>query len=139
MDRTKYNLILAFSFNGVGVPAAMTGLVHPIWAMAAMVASVSTVLLSSFGGRLIKKTSTTATRKKKRKIEDRVEKITLKVPTIHCENCIASIIQSISEIEGVESVEGDAENKLIVITHRGSAKIRDLVKQEITKEGHVVA
>jgi hypothetical protein len=50
-----------------------------------------------------------------------------------------SIIQSVSEIEGIESVEGDAENKLIAIMHERSAKIRDLVKQEITKEGHVVA
>ena len=63
----------------------------------------------------------------------------LTVATIHCENCIVSIIQSISEIEGVESVEADAENKLIVIMHKRNAKIRDLVKQEITKEGHVVA
>ena len=63
----------------------------------------------------------------------------LTVATIHCENCIASIIKSVSEIEGIESVEGNAENKLIVIMHKRSAKIRDLVKQEITKEGHVVA
>lgn len=63
----------------------------------------------------------------------------LTVATIHCENCIVSIIQSVSEIEGIESVEGDAENKLIAIMHERSAKIRDLVKQEITKEGHVVA
>ncbi|HEX6195975.1 MAG TPA: heavy metal translocating P-type ATPase [Jiangellaceae bacterium] len=48
--KTKQNLTLAFAFNGVGVPAAATGLVHPIWAMAAMVASVTTVLLNSFAG-----------------------------------------------------------------------------------------
>ncbi len=51
--KTVQNLILAFSFNGVGVPAAATGLVHPVWAMVAMVASVSAVLLNSFGGRLL--------------------------------------------------------------------------------------
>jgi heavy metal translocating P-type ATPase len=49
--KTLQNLALAFSFNGIGVPAATTGLLHPIWAMAAMLASVSTVLLNSFGGR----------------------------------------------------------------------------------------
>ncbi|MBI3959403.1 MAG: hypothetical protein HY328_11410, partial [Chloroflexi bacterium] len=43
----------AFAFNGVGVPLAASGLIHPVWAMIAMVASVSTVLLNSFGGRLI--------------------------------------------------------------------------------------
>ena len=46
--KTKQNLILAFSFNGVGVPLAVTGLLHPAWAMVAMILSVSTVLFNSF-------------------------------------------------------------------------------------------
>jgi heavy metal translocating P-type ATPase len=52
--KTKQNLVLAFSFNGVGVPVAATGLLHPVWAMGAMVASVSGVLTNSFGGRLLR-------------------------------------------------------------------------------------
>ncbi len=51
--KTVQNLVLAFSFNGIGVPLATTGLVHPVWAMVAMAASVSAVLLNSFGGRLL--------------------------------------------------------------------------------------
>jgi cation transport ATPase len=51
--KTVENLVLAFSFNGVGVPLAVTGLVHPVWAMIAMAASVTTVLANSFGGRLL--------------------------------------------------------------------------------------
>jgi Cu+-exporting ATPase len=51
--KTVANLALAFSFNGVGVPLAVTGLVHPVWAMIAMVASVSAVLTNSFAGRLL--------------------------------------------------------------------------------------
>lgn len=51
--KTVQNLVLAFSFNGIGVPLAATGLVHPVWAMVAMVASVSTVLANSFGGRVL--------------------------------------------------------------------------------------
>ncbi|GAA5101661.1 cation-translocating P-type ATPase [Haloechinothrix salitolerans] len=47
--RTKQNLALAFTFNGIGVPLATTGLVHPAWAMLAMAASVTIVLLNSFG------------------------------------------------------------------------------------------
>ncbi len=53
--KTQQNLILAFAFNGVGVPLAALGLLPPIWAMVAMIASVSTVLLNSFGGRLIER------------------------------------------------------------------------------------
>lgn len=51
--KTVQNLILAFAFNGIGVPAATTGLVHPVWAMIAMIASVSAVLTNSFAGRLL--------------------------------------------------------------------------------------
>lgn len=52
-SKTKQNLAIAFSFNGIGVPMAATGLVHPIFAMVAMVLSISAVLLNSFGGKLI--------------------------------------------------------------------------------------
>jgi len=51
--KTVQNLCLAFAFNGVGVPLAVTGLVHPVWAMIAMAASVTTVLTNSFAGRLL--------------------------------------------------------------------------------------
>lgn len=51
--KTRQNLIAAFSFNGIGVATATTGLVHPIWAMIAMVLSVTAVLANSFGGQLL--------------------------------------------------------------------------------------
>jgi Cu+-exporting ATPase len=51
--KTVQNLSLALAFNGIGVPFAVTGLVHPIWAMVAMAASVTTVLTNSFGGKLL--------------------------------------------------------------------------------------
>ena len=49
---TVQNVVLAFVFNGVGVPLAATGILAPAWAMVAMVASVSAVLANSFGGQL---------------------------------------------------------------------------------------
>ncbi len=51
--KTKQNLALAFSFNGIGVTAAVTGLVSPVWAMIAMISSVTAVLANSFGGQLL--------------------------------------------------------------------------------------
>ena len=51
--KTRQNLAAAFSFNGVGVAAATTGLVHPVFAMIAMVLSVSAVLANSFAGQLL--------------------------------------------------------------------------------------
>jgi P-type Cu+ transporter len=45
------NVMLAFLFNGVGVPLAATGLIYPVWAMAAMAASVTTIFFNSLWGR----------------------------------------------------------------------------------------
>ncbi|WP_116040421.1 heavy metal translocating P-type ATPase [Amycolatopsis palatopharyngis] len=49
--RTRTNVVLAFTFNGIGVPLATTGLVHPVWAMIAMAASVTTIFVNSVGTR----------------------------------------------------------------------------------------
>lgn len=45
------NVSLAFVFNGLGIPAAATGLVYPIWGMVAMAASVTTIFINSLWGR----------------------------------------------------------------------------------------
>jgi Cu+-exporting ATPase len=49
--RTKYNVILAFLFNGIGVPLAATGLIYPIWAMVVMFVSVTAVFANSMRGK----------------------------------------------------------------------------------------
>ncbi len=49
--RTQQNVLLAFLFNGIGVPFAATGLVDPIWAMVAMALSVTLVFANSMRGR----------------------------------------------------------------------------------------
>lgn len=93
--KTVQNLTLAFSFNGIGVPLAVTGLLHPIWAMVAMVASVSTVLLNAFGGRMFpaagSKAGGLAQAAVARPEEARMEKVIFNVPTIHCEGCAGNI------------------------------------------------
>jgi P-type E1-E2 ATPase len=50
---TTTNVTLALGFNGIGVLAAVTGVVPPVWAMLAMAVSVSVVLANSFAGRLL--------------------------------------------------------------------------------------
>jgi heavy metal translocating P-type ATPase len=48
--KTKQNVVLAFLFNGIGLPAAATGLVYPVWAMIAMAISVTSIFLNSLWG-----------------------------------------------------------------------------------------
>jgi Cu+-exporting ATPase len=45
------NVTLAFAFNGIGIPLAATGLVYPVWAMAAMATSVTAIFINSLAGR----------------------------------------------------------------------------------------
>jgi Cu+-exporting ATPase len=45
------NVTLAILFNGVGVPLAAVGLIHPIWAMTAMAVSVTAIFFNSLRGK----------------------------------------------------------------------------------------
>jgi P-type Cu+ transporter len=45
------NVALAFCFNGIGIPLAATGLIYPVWAMAAMAGSVTAIFFNSLWGR----------------------------------------------------------------------------------------
>ncbi len=90
--KTLQNLAIAFSFNGIGVPLATTGMVHPYWAMFAMLASVSGVLLNSFAGRLLPGRAG--------------RKVTLLVSGMHCEACVTAIEQALRKA-GVREVSVD--------------------------------
>jgi heavy metal translocating P-type ATPase len=105
--KTVQNLLLAFSFNGIGVPAATTGLVHPVWAMLAMAASVSAVLLNSFGSRLLPALRAKPERRKRR--------LTLQVPNIHCEGCVTTIRQALERKFGAVEIEADLDQRLVEI------------------------
>ncbi|MFQ5821135.1 MAG: heavy metal translocating P-type ATPase [Candidatus Heimdallarchaeota archaeon] len=106
--KTVQNLLLAFSFNGIGVPAATTGLVHPVWAMVAMIASVSTVLLNSFGGRLLPTAKTSPKEGRKR--------ITLNVPNLHCEGCVNTLKTKLKKKFGVVEVDAELETRVVTVT-----------------------
>jgi Cu+-exporting ATPase len=50
-NKMLQNIILAFCFNGIGIPIAATGLVYPVWAMAAMAGSVTAIFFNSLWGK----------------------------------------------------------------------------------------
>lgn len=45
------NVVLAFAFNGIGIPLAATGLIQPVWAMVAMAVSVTAIFINSLSGQ----------------------------------------------------------------------------------------
>lgn len=50
-NRTRVNVAIAFTVNGIGVPLATTGLVYPVWAMITMALSVTGIFVNSIGAR----------------------------------------------------------------------------------------
>lgn len=132
--KTVQNLSLAFSFNGIGVPLAVTGLVHPVWAMIAMVASVSTVLLNSFAGKLLPK----PVQRKIPKPIGPVEELNFEVPSIHCEGCVQIIRDALSQFPEITNVEGEVKQKRIIVMVQKGLIPRDRISSEIARLGHTI-
>jgi heavy metal translocating P-type ATPase len=137
--KTVQNLSLAFAFNGIGVPAAATGLVHPVWAMIAMLASVSTVLLNSFGGRLLPKREEAAIARHEATAAPDEERavLVLTVPTIHCEGCVRSIKEALAHRDGVEDVDVELAEKRATVLYVPGLVSEAEIREEIERAGHV--
>lgn len=145
--KTKQNLSLAFGFNGIGVPLAVTGLVHPVWAMVAMVSSVSTVLANSFGGRLLRRTTRgRAVREREQRHEhpeperpagEREEVFRLHV-RMHCPGCAENIGRSLLTIEGVRSVVADHERGVVEVAYLEGRVTEGEIRDHLRELGYEV-
>jgi copper chaperone CopZ len=91
---------------------------------------VTTVLLNSFWGRLVPKFKGQAAK---------LEQVTLKVPSIHCQGCVTTIRNELVKLPVVMAVDGDAESKEVVVTMRNGVGQRATIEEAITRVGHVVA
>ncbi len=142
--KTMQNLWLAFLFNGIGVPLATTGLVHPSWAMIAMALSVSLVLANSFGGRLLKARGGFGARQPtvpetSSAPPDRsaaVRAIVLTVPSIHCRGCVDTIEAYLGAEEGIEEVEADFASKTLRLRYRSDAMTPEQIKAALARIGY---
>jgi len=123
--KTVQNLVVAFSFNGIGVPLAATGLVHPVWAMIAMAASVTAVLANSFAGRLL-------TRSRVRQGDE----LSLHVANMHCAQCLDTIRKALAPLEGVEHVGGDPNRKLVTVTYHPAAIGPESIRRAVRARGY---
>jgi copper chaperone CopZ len=101
----------------------------PVWAMIAMAASVTTVLLNSFWGRLIPQV---------RRRAPKLEQVTLSVPSIHCQGCVSKIRDELVKLPVVVAVEGDPQSKQVVVTMRDGHGQLTAIEEAITRLGHVL-
>ena len=127
--KTVQNLVLAFSFNGIGVPLATTGLVYPVWAMIAMAASVTTVLVNSFAGRLVSR------RPKEQPVAPEEHRAVFNVPNMHCEHCVQSIEQALHGRDHDVAVDADLERHRLEVTWKDDALSAEGVREMLTELG----
>lgn len=122
--KTLQNLSLAFAFNGIGVPLAVTGLVNPAWAMVAMIASVTTVLTNSFAGRLLPK-----------RRQGQRKQVEFVIANMHCENCLRTIRNAVCRLPGVEEVTGDPVRQSVTVTYHEGNVTRGGIREAIVESG----
>jgi copper chaperone CopZ len=96
--------------------------------MVAMLASVTTVLTNSFGGRLLPKAR-----------RGRQAQLTLKIANMHCEHCLESIQHAARKLGGVEDVVGDPARQTVTVTYREGAVEPDGIREAIIERGFQVA
>ncbi|GMR13549.1 MAG: heavy metal translocating P-type ATPase [Gemmatimonadota bacterium] len=142
IGRTSYrttvqNLTLAFAFNGVGIPLAATGVVHPIWAMVAMVASVSTVLANSFWGKV----PVGAEDEEEALAVPLTEpdlpraKFLLQVPDMNCEGCARTVQTRLDGLEEVTQVSADPTTKEVRVDWEGEAEAGERLAEVLASAG----
>ncbi len=135
--KTVQNLTLAFAFNGVGIPLAATGLVHPVWAMVAMVASVSAVLANSFWGRFLGRAERAeeAPAPPPEEREVTPTELLLQVPDIHCEGCAHAIEDRLGGLEEVTGVAADPRTKEVRVHWAGGAEGGERIAEVLASGG----
>jgi copper chaperone len=55
-----------------------------------------------------------------------MEEHTFLIPSISCGHCVMTIKNELSELEGVKAVEGDPENKIIIVELEEPATLEDI-------------
>jgi len=133
--KTKQNITLAFAFNGIGVPAAATGLVHPVWAMIAMVSSVTAVLSNSFGGRLLR--YGVPRREGEREVPPRHAEF--RVEGIHCQGCVQNIERTLAGLPGVRDARAGIDEGDVRVEFAPDRVSLDELKQAVRELGFHVA
>jgi cation transport ATPase len=126
--KIRQNLLWAFLFNGIGIPVAATGILHPLMAMMAMVLSTSAIMINSLGSKIISR----------REIKGG-EKMLLSVPGIHCQGCVERIRDHLIAQKGIQKVEGDPAKKTISVVYEDHKIGKNRIKEVIAGLGYPLA
>ena len=136
------NVVLAFTFNGIGIPAAATGLVYPIWGMVAMAASVTSIFINSLWGHgsyffeAIKGVGQTARIPSRDSIESGpLADVEFVVPNMVCEGCAEKISAALIAVPGVREVRPKVSQKHICVQYEPGRVQKEQLKKTVVKAG----
>lgn len=140
MAKIKQNLIWAFGFNIIGIPAAALGYVNPIFAGAAMAFSsifvvTNSLQLKSFKSQnnlLILETKT------ERNQEMNRETAKIKILGMSCNHCKMSVEKALLGSEGVISAKVFLEDKAAEITFNSTLTDVPKIKKIVENAGYQV-
>lgn len=62
----------------------------------------------------------------------------LKAPDISCEHCVATVKRTAGQFPGVQSVEADAETKVITLTYDPAQVDLAKVEEALEEEGYPI-
>jgi Cu+-exporting ATPase len=104
--RIKQNLAWALAFNGVGIPVAAGGLLHPLLAMGAMAGSTLGILFNSFGVRVDRLARPVAAGR---------QHLAYQVTGMHCTGCQMTIEGRLRGMDGVTYAQADYETGEVLV------------------------
>lgn len=67
-----------------------------------------------------------------------MEMITLKAPDISCDHCVATVKKTVGQFPGVQSVDADAETKIITLTYDPIQVDLAKIEEALDEEGYPV-
>ncbi len=67
-----------------------------------------------------------------------MEMVTMKAPDISCEHCVATVKKTVGQFPGVQSVDADADTKIITLTYDPAQVDLAKVEEALDEEGYPV-
>jgi cation transport ATPase len=134
------NVSLAFLFNGLGIPAAATGLVYPIWGMVAMAASVTSIFINSLWGRgayffeAIRGVGRATAAPAGPTVEVLAE-VEYLVPSMVCEGCAEKIGDALRPLPGVREVRATVAQKRVSVRYETARSREQDLREALATAG----
>ncbi len=140
MAKIKQNLIWAFGFNIIGIPAAALGYVNPIFAGAAMAFSSIFVVTNSLKLKSFKSQNNLLILETKTEMNQEMNRETVKIEIsgMSCNHCTMSIEKALLGSEGVVSAKVSLNDKAAAISFNPALTDVSKIKKIIVETGYQV-